>query len=1126
MKFITLEILNLASLDRPDGERIDFEEGVLGKSNIFSIVGPTGSGKSTLLDAICLALYGCAPRYPKRSRRIAIYGTVSNEEKNRPSPTDCRNILTRGKKDCYSKLTFQDNKGEVYRAEWSVHFKVKEYDAPETHLYKILPDGSEAEDKWENIPTIIGLDYEQFLRTVLIAQGTFANFLNANEDERYALLEKLIDSEEQYKKIAEKINQKFSEADKDYTTINTQHSTYEKDRIEETELEQVKARAAQLEEEDRKAKADLAEVVKAIGWYDTEDTFIKNITTYEGDFKTAKQNQTDYKPQADRLDLHDATVDAVKYYLDYIGNQETIKKLEGTLKTLGEEIKTTTSDIATGNSELTPLNQAVQAAAAELNNQRPHINKARTLKGELAKLEETLGDKKKDKEAADEALKKANEAVKENTQKLASLTEAKEKAANEQATLKEKIEKDREEKAQAAEEAEQKFEAKAAEIDGLDAATLQRASNAARDKETDIASAIRIRKAIAEKKEKQEKDQGDIDALEARDKKIDAELATLTIEALKTELATLRETHTLMTSEDWTRHRADLAEGKACPLCGATHHPYSSDAEVAPVVSGLEKLIGEKEAALDDKEKLATKLNTEKGQNSGKISTLTSGIATLAEDLEKLQEEWTPLHAKYPDWPEDSVLLEPLQSLFKSEAEKAQKALKDYNDKAAEKEELRKKKEAAEKALQAYDKDSGLKTEAAQKKVDDAEYDIKTEQGKTQLLLKQQKDKSDEFNAADKAFNKADSDVNAKKQQLRVELGDKDPDMYEQQLEKAKQDAEDAVKTKEDAIGKLNTKLSGLKGQVNPTEYQKTEEERKESQNKGLLDSWLAAYNAAHAPEQQLDTDKIKEVSGYNDNWEEVRQKKDQLQQEYTAADTTLENEKKKHVEHQDSKPEEDLAVLKARQTELEKRNDTELVNLKARLQKHDAAVHAMGAAGEQLKTAEAKKKAWENINAAIGGSDGKRLRKIAQCYTLSFLIEHANAEIRKFNSRYELLQVPNSLGIRVIDHDRADDVRDTTSLSGGETFIVSLGLALGLSSLSSRNISFENLFVDEGFGSLDPDTLGTVIDSLAMLQSSQGKKVGVISHTDTMSERITTQIRVIKKSGSAGSSYIELYPS
>lgn len=182
-----------------------------------------------------------------------------------------------------------------------------------------------------------------------------------------------------------------------------------------------------------------------------------------------------------------------------------------------------------------------------------------------------------------------------------------------------------------------------------------------------------------------------------------------------------------------------------------------------------------------------------------------------------------------------------------------------------------------------------------------------------------------------------------------------------------------------------------------------------------------------------------------------------------------------------------------------------------------------MGDMFEKMKGAETLKNEWDEITKAIG-SDGKQFRMIAQCYTLRFLIEHANVEIRKFNTRYELQQVKNSLGIRVIDHDRADDVRDTTSLSGGETFIVSLGLALGLSALSSRNISFENLFIDEGFGTLDPDTLATVIDSLAMLQSSQGKKVGVISHTDTMSERIATQIRVIKI-GNSGSSRIQIYP-
>ena len=101
MKFIKLEILNLASLDREGGEVINFEEGALGDSTIFSIVGPTGSGKSTLLDAICLALYSLAPRYTRKKGergKIDILGTADKDESNRLAPSDCRNILTVGKK--------------------------------------------------------------------------------------------------------------------------------------------------------------------------------------------------------------------------------------------------------------------------------------------------------------------------------------------------------------------------------------------------------------------------------------------------------------------------------------------------------------------------------------------------------------------------------------------------------------------------------------------------------------------------------------------------------------------------------------------------------------------------------------------------------------------------------------------------------------------------------------------------------------------------------------------------------------------------------------------------------------------------------------------------------------------
>ena len=175
------------------GEIIDFESGAIGASKIFSIVGPTGSGKSTILDAICLALFNRAPRYPKkkndRNQAIEIYGRKDDEENCRLAPSDSRNILTRGKKFGYSRLTFLADNDNIYRAEWSVAFKRTRYDNAVTALYKILPDGTAIECDWNELPRIIGLDYDQFLRTVLIAQGSFAGFINAREDERYELLE-------------------------------------------------------------------------------------------------------------------------------------------------------------------------------------------------------------------------------------------------------------------------------------------------------------------------------------------------------------------------------------------------------------------------------------------------------------------------------------------------------------------------------------------------------------------------------------------------------------------------------------------------------------------------------------------------------------------------------------------------------------------------------------------------------------------------------------------------------------------------------------------------------------------------------------------------------------------------
>lgn len=150
----------------------------------------------------------------------------------------------------------------------------------------------------------------------------------------------------------------------------------------------------------------------------------------------------------------------------------------------------------------------------------------------------------------------------------------------------------------------------------------------------------------------------------------------------------------------------------------------------------------------------------------------------------------------------------------------------------------------------------------------------------------------------------------------------------------------------------------------------------------------------------------------------------------------------------------------------------------------------------------------WAKLNELAGSADGAKFRRIAQGYTLDLLLEYANVQLRNLTRRYRLERVPETLALQVIDRDMCDEVRTVHSLSGGESFLVSLALALGLSALSSNRMRVESLFIDEGFGSLDAETLRVAMDALESLRT-QGRKIGVISHVQEMTERIPVQVRV-----------------
>jgi len=178
----------------------------------------------------------------------------------------------------------------------------------------------------------------------------------------------------------------------------------------------------------------------------------------------------------------------------------------------------------------------------------------------------------------------------------------------------------------------------------------------------------------------------------------------------------------------------------------------------------------------------------------------------------------------------------------------------------------------------------------------------------------------------------------------------------------------------------------------------------------------------------------------------------------------------------------------------------------------------------EQIKNAQLALDDLSHLNALIGSADGAKFRKFAQGLTLSNLVHLANAQLERLFGRYQLqCQQSDSLALEVVDTWQGDTARDIKTLSGGESFLISLALALALSDLVSNKTSIDSLFLDEGFGTLDNNTLEVALDALDNLNAS-GKMIGVISHVDALKERIGVQIKVKKLSGLGVSSLDEQY--
>jgi len=289
-----------------------------------------------------------------------------------------------------------------------------------------------------------------------------------------------------------------------------------------------------------------------------------------------------------------------------------------------------------------------------------------------------------------------------------------------------------------------------------------------------------------------------------------------------------------------------------------------------------------------------------------------------------------------------------------------------------------------------------------------------------------------------------------------------------------------------------------------------------ESSNR--LADWLAGYQQGHAT--ALDEDMLRELLASDAGW--MRTERESLQALASAVERASavmrerQARREAHGAADGSGQAPDAAALEqALQAAATRRQalHQHATALQLALAQDDARRAQSTEMLRRIEEQEAVQRRWAQLNELIGSADGKKFRNYAQQFTLDVLLGYANRHLGELARRYRLERVRDTLALMVVDQDMGEELRSVHSLSGGESFLVSLALALGLASLSSNRVRVESLFIDEGFGSLDAETLRVAMDALDGLQA-MGRKVGVISHVQEMTERIATRILVRQAAG------------
>ncbi|WLH33390.1 AAA family ATPase [Pseudomonas sp. FP2196] len=385
------------------------------------------------------------------------------------------------------------------------------------------------------------------------------------------------------------------------------------------------------------------------------------------------------------------------------------------------------------------------------------------------------------------------------------------------------------------------------------------------------------------------------------------------------------------------------------------------------------------------------------------------------------------------------------------------------------------------------------------------------EQLQRQQTLEKEQDRQQtrvhQSETAEQQFNALAEQQQTCQQQLMQLLGEhSSAEHWQQQLEKAVEQARSAETTTVQELQNVRTQLVQTAAEL------KAQQERLqalESEDKDLAGK-IADWRARHP---ELDDGGLEDLLRVDDG--QVAQLRQRLQLNEKAieqATVLLQERDQRLLDHQaQHNGNLDAEQLAGALTDLQNQfnvSEQQCAELRAEQAEDQRRQNANQALAQQIADAYAEYQRWARLSALIGSATGDTFRKIAQAYNLDLLVHHANVQLRQLVKRYRLKRGGSMLGLLVMDREMGDELRSVHSLSGGETFLVSLALALGLASMASSTLKIESLFIDEGFGSLDPESLQLAMDALDGLQA-QGRKVAVISHVQEMHERIPVQIQV-----------------